>query len=40
MDGIAHVAAMDEVKLLGIGPLGFHVVDFKVDVRRYPGCCQ
>ena len=34
--GITHVAAVDEVELGIVGPRGFNVVDFEMDIWRDP----
>ena len=34
--GITHIAAVDEVKFGVVGPLGFNIVNFEVDIWRDP----
>ena len=36
VDGVAHAAAVDVIKFLAVGPVGFSVVDFESDVWRDP----
>lgn len=35
-NGVAHAAAVNEVEFGRVGPVGFDVVDFEVDVWGHP----
>lgn len=36
LDGVAHEAAMDEIKILVVGPFCLHIINLEANIRWNP----